>query len=372
MPDLETLSPFIARPASLVYRAVSALHRATYDRGWRRTQRLPVPVVSVGNLEVGGTGKTPAVAALAQAALRAGLRPAILTRGYGGSGRAGVLRNGAWMGGAPAAATSRSGGDAASSSGAPDAGDEPLLLSRALPAVPVVVGKRRAENARALLAAGEQVDLFLLDDGFQHRALARDRDLVLLDARRPFANGRMLPAGPLREAPGALRRAHRILLTGAPPDEPLDAGTARLLDRVAPEAPRTRAWIEARGLSSLGDPCARPPELRGLAVHAVAGIARPERFRASLEREGASVVEWSVFRDHHRFTAAEARGLERTAHDAGHVLVTTAKDAMRLAPLRAPGSAWWVFSIALEVEGGWDALLAGLLGGSPPAAADIR
>jgi tetraacyldisaccharide 4'-kinase len=245
------------------------------------------------------------------------------------------------------------------------AGDEPLLLSRALPTVPVVVGKRRAENARALLAGGEGIDLFLLDDGFQHRALARASDLVLLDARRPFGNERLLPAGPLREPPSALRRAHHLLLTGASPHEPIGADVARLLDRAAPEAPRSRAWIEAGGLSSLGDPRAPAPELRGLAVHAVAAIARPERFRASLEREGARVATWSVYPDHHRFSADEARALERAAREAGHVLVTTAKDAVRLAPLQVPGSAWWVFSIVLEVEGGWDALLAGLLGGAP-------
>ncbi len=365
MPDLDALSPLIGRPASLVYRAVSALHRAAYDRGWRRAERLPVQVLSVGNLEVGGTGKTPAVAALAQAALRAELRPAILTRGYGGSGRAGVLRNGAWASGG-------AGGAASGSADVHDAGDEPILLSRALPSVPVVVGKRRAENARALLAAGERVDLFLLDDGFQHRALARDGDLVLLDARRPFANGRLLPAGPLREPPAALRRAHHILLTGAAPDEPPDAGVARLLDRLAPEAARGRAWIETRGLSPLGDPCARAPALRGLDVHAVAAIARPERFRESLEREGARVAEWSVFRDHHRFTPAEARSIECAARDAGHVLVTTAKDAVRLAPLLTSGSDWWVLEIALEVEGGWDALLSELLGGPPPLAGEVR
>lgn len=352
MADLDRLSPLLARPAAILYRAASALHRAAYDRGWRRVERLPVPVVSVGNLEVGGTGKTPAVAALAEAALRAGRRPAILTRGYGGSGDAGVLRGGSWEGGAI--------------EGHAGAGDEPLLLSRALPTVPVVVGKRRAANARALLAAGEPVDLFLLDDGFQHRGLARDRDLVLVDARRPFANGRLLPAGPLREPPAALRRAHRILATGLAPGEPLEEGTAHLLNRIAPGVPLSRAWIEARGLAPLGDPGARVPLLGGLAVHAVAAIARPERFRASLEREGARVEAWSAFRDHHAFTVEEVRGLERAAGERGLALVTTAKDAVRLAPLLAPGSAWWVLRIALVAEEGWDALLARLLGGPDP------
>ena len=364
MPDLESLSPLIAGPASLLYRAASGLHRECFDRGWRRAERLPVPVVSVGNLVVGGTGKTPAVAALAFAALRAGLRPAILTRGYGGSGEAGVLRDCVWSRGAGAWI----GGDAT----AAGAGDEPRLLSRVLPSVPVVVGKRRAENARALLAAGERVDLFLLDDGFQHRVLARTSDLVLLDARRPFGNGRLLPAGPLREPPSVLRRAHHILLTGTASDESPDEDAARLLDAAAPGVPRTRAWTQPRGLAGLGDATMHPPELRGLAVHAVAGIARPERFRASLEREGARVEAWSVFRDHHRFTADEVRSLERTARDEGHVLVTTAKDAIRLAAHADPGSPWWVLEIALEVEGGWDALLARLLGGTPHVEPDTR
>ncbi len=348
MTDLESLSPLLARPAALLYAAGTALYHAAYDHGWRSVERLERPVLSVGNLEVGGTGKTPAVLALAQAARRAGLHPAVLTRGYGGSGASGLLREGAWVGGP-----------------GPDPGDEPLLLSRALPDMPVLVGARRAEGAREFLARGGRADLFLLDDGFQHRPLARDRDLVLLDARRPFGNGRLLPAGTLREPPPALCRADHLLLTGMRPGEPIAAAVLRAMDRFAPSAPRTRAWVRPRGLAALGGAEASPPSLHGLAVHGVAAIGRPERFRALLEEEGARVEGWSVFRDHHRFGLEEVRELEGAARGRGLALVTTGKDAVRLAAHADPSAPWWVLDITLEVEGGWDALFARLLGAVP-------
>ncbi len=335
------------RAAAGLYRLGAGVYHGLYDRGVLGTDRLPVPVVSVGNLTAGGTGKTPSVRALAAAAAALGRRPAVLTRGYGGR-RAGVLRDGAWDPGGAATAE--------------EAGDEPLLLSRSLPGVPVVVGADRSRRAREFLDAGSVVDLFLLDDGFQHRRLQRSADLVLLDLRRPLGNGELLPAGPLREEPDALGRADHLLLTGGDEGEPVPGSTHAVLARYAPGVPFTRAWLTPARVRLWEGSASAGPSLRGLAVRGVAGIARPERFRAALEEAGAEVRGFSTYRDHHRFTAADVRREEEAARRVGAVPVTTAKDAVRLEPRLSPGAGWAVLEVELEVEGGWERLLRALLG----------
>jgi tetraacyldisaccharide 4'-kinase len=299
-------------------------------------------VISVGNLTVGGNGKTPAVLALARAALDAGTRPAILTRGYRGR-REGTLRVGAWEDGAPAAAA--------------ESGDEPLLLSRRLPEVPVVVGRDRQRGALSLLERNPGVDLFLLDDGFQHRGLFRDRDLVLLDARSPVGNGHLLPAGPLREPARALARAHHLILVVDGPGAGVPEKTAQLLDRVAPRVPRSRAWTAPAGFHPLrGDATWNDAASRGAV--AVAGIARPERFASLLASLGVTVDAWRPFPDHHPFSAEEVAALEREAASRQAPLVTTAKDAVRLEGLTAPDAPWWVLEIALASERPWPVWIA--------------
>lgn len=337
--------PAMLAAAAALYRAGARLYHGLHDRGRLPRQRLPVPVLSVGNLAAGGLGKTPVTRALAEAAQRAGLRPAVLTRGYGGSGRSGVLRAGAWSEGPASAAA---------------CGDEPLWLSRVLPEVPVVVGRDRARGARALLAGGdEKVDLFLLDDGFQHRGLFRDCDLVLLDAERPVANGRLLPAGPLREPPSALRRADHLLLTGDG-----DGPGAEALAELAAAAPGV-PWSYCRRRPGAARPLGRtegdPVALRGRRVHAVTGIARPRRFLATLAEAGVTVAGTSAYRDHHCFTDAELRAAEERARAADAVPVTTAKDAMRLEGRADPARGWLVLELEMELEGGWDAFLTRLL-----------
>jgi tetraacyldisaccharide 4'-kinase len=327
-----------------LYALGSGLFHGLHDRGVVSPARLPAPVVSVGNLTVGGTGKTPAVLELCRAARSRGLRPAVLTRGYGGKGR-GVLRAGAWPHGRATAE---------------EAGDEALLLSRALPQVPVVVGKRRAEEGRALLESGERVDLFVLDDGFQHRRLHRDRDLILLDLVDPLGNGHLLPAGSLRESPRGLGRADHVLVTGGDPGEPVSPRVRDLLGGLGAEPPCTRAWYRTVGVRPLCAEGPGPESLAGRDVVSVAAIARPERFRAQLAREGAAVRQAVTFRDHHRFTRAEIGDLERRARVDGAALVTTAKDAVRLEGQVDPGAGWLVLDVELEVEGGWARLFSRL------------
>jgi len=302
--------------------------------------RLSVPVISVGNLEAGGTGKTPVVLALCRAALAAGFQPAVLTRAYRARSPRGVLRGGHIRGQAATAV---------------EVGDEPLLLSRSIPEAPILLGKDRANSARIWLEEGKAVDLFVLDDGFQHRRLARDANVVLLDATRPLGNGYLLPAGPLRERPDALRRATHIVFTGNPAPSPEALEVAATY---APGARVLRAWSEPGELRGLD--AGPAPEPRGLRVHGVCGIARPDRFRDALRAAGAEVAGWSAYPDHHRFRKAEVRREENLARARGAVPVTTTKDAVRLEG--RTGVPWFVLESRLEVEGGWDAFLGSALG----------
>jgi len=329
--------------------AGAGVYHALHDAGLLPREHLQVPVWSVGNLVVGGTGKTPAVLALARAARSRGRRVAVLTRGYGGTAE-GVLRNGEWV-------------EPPVSNGVP--GDEALLLSLRLSDVPVVVGRNRARGAKRLLSQ-EPVDLVLLDDGFQHRALGRDRDVVLLDAERPLGNGRRLPAGPLREGARALRRADLILATGGLPADPVPERIRRLAERYAPQARLRAAWTKPAGIRPLGGEAPQPAETwSGVGVLLVSAIARPGRFRRLLERSGCRVGDAVAFRDHHVFRPQEVRELERRAREGGLRLVTTAKDEVRLwrVPRQEP---WWVAEIELGVQGGWEELVEGLE--KPPGA----
>ncbi|RMG43824.1 MAG: tetraacyldisaccharide 4'-kinase [Acidobacteria bacterium] len=326
-------------PLGWLYLAAAQAHHALYDRGWRRPRRVSRPVVSVGNLTVGGSGKTPAVAWLASALARRGFAVGIVSRGYGRRRDGGTLVAG------------REGRAVAS---VRDAGDEPVWLARTARAHAVVVARDRRRGAELAIELGCEV--ILLDDGFQHRRLHRDLDLLLLDARRPFGEGRPLPAGTLREPPAALLRAGLLVLTGAP--EPLARRPAFLDHPELPEplrdllaaVPRDRRPpVTAAALVPvavrLPDGGVRDPSwLTGRPVVAVSGIARPERFARTLERLGADLREHLAWPDHHWFTEADAERIAAAADAAGGPLViTTSKDAVRW-PEKAPAPA------VLEVE----------------------
>jgi tetraacyldisaccharide 4'-kinase len=326
-------------PAALVYGAASALRNRLYDRGWLGARRVPARVVSVGNLAVGGTGKTPAALWVAEGLASRGHRVGIVARGYR-KRRRGVVVVGEG-GGRPLV-------------GAEDGGDEAVMLARRF-AGPVVTGERRADAA-ALACARFALDAVVLDDGFQHRALARDADLVLLgdDAGGAWP----LPAGPLREWRGNLERADALLTVDAPP--PVAAGVPGFRARLRPAAVvrvEGDAWVEM------------PLEtLAGRQVTAVAGMARPERLAATLRALGASVRRLLAFPDHHRYGAAEALAIAAAAGE--DPVVTTEKDLVkleRLPGLRAP----WALRMRLEVEQG-EALLDLLAGRRSDAQVDLR
>ena len=246
-----TPPPWLA-PLSLVYGAVAGTRRFLYAKGLRRTIRVARPVIVVGNLTVGGTGKTPLVCWLVARLSERGFAPGVVTRGYGGS------RRGVRLVRAP--------------DDAQEIGDEPILIARRT-GVPVAVGRDRPAASQLLVEAG--CDVIVSDDGLQHYRLARDCEIVVVDGDRRFGNGWLLPAGPLRESRARLRGADAVVLNGG--REPL-AGALRMR-------------LEAKKAVALcGGGAAPLHPFAGRAVHAVAGIGNPERFFRLLRAYGIEVV----------------------------------------------------------------------------------
>jgi tetraacyldisaccharide 4'-kinase len=295
--------------------AAAALRGGLYDAGLLRAVRAGAPVVSIGNLAVGGAGKTPTAIAVARRLAARGRTVAVLSRGYGAArADARVVADGV-----------RILLDAAA------AGDEPVLVARRLPAARVLCGPRRADLA--LMAVRDLgADALLLDDGFQHRGLARDLDVVVLDAVNPFGNGRLLPAGPNREPRTALRRAGLVWLSRVDQADPGALPALRALARAA----SGRDPVESRHapVDVLDGALARgfgPDALHGRRVLLLAGIARPEGYRRTLAAMGAAVAVERLFPDHHRFRAAElAEALRAAEASRCELVVTTEKDAVRL------------------------------------------
>jgi tetraacyldisaccharide 4'-kinase len=288
-------------------------------------ERLPCPVVSVGNLTVGGSGKTPFVILAAGMAREGGWRPGILSRGYRGRRRHDPLI----VSGAEEPIASWR-----------QAGDEPVLMAHSVPGAAVAVGKKRLEAGRLLLERG-LADLLILDDGFQHRGLHRDLDIVLVRADNPFGNGRLLPAGPLREPLRALARADAIVITACPdPESPLVADLERRVREAAAwEVPFLHARTEAAGLLDPRAGESRPPEsLQNHRVYAFCGLADPVPYRRTLMRHRAMLAGFRAFGDHHRYSPRDVRAIYREAEDRGaDLVVTTEKDAIRLEGMELPG-----------------------------------
>ena len=300
------------RLLSFPYGAAIAVRNGLYNRGFLRQERLPCPVIAVGNVTVGGTGKTPTVILLAKLLKDRGRRPAILSRGYGGKakGPVNVVSDGyrillSWR----------------------EAGDEPVLMARSVPGIPVLTGPERVRTGRAAIGKFG-ADVLVLDDAFQHRALFRDLDILLLNGARPFGNGFLLPRGPLREPPSAIGRAHLVIRTGTTEEESDAPATVDALSLPAFRGlHRPRALVEAQTGRIL--PLA---ELQGKKVCAFAGIGHPEAFRRSLAELGAGIVSFKAYPDHHPYSRPHIEALEGLAHESGaEKIVTTEKDGVRLA-----------------------------------------
>lgn len=328
--DFPALSVLLLRPFSFLYGSVVKARNLAYDRGWLPSFSVPAVVVSVGNLTVGGTGKTPLVETLARFFLAEGWKPAVVSRGYGRVGKADV----AVSDGSMIMADSLIGGD------------EPVLLALRLPGVPVLVGVDRVRvSRRAVRDFG--CDLILLDDGFQHRRLRRDVDVVTLRRNEPYGNGRILPAGPLREPKAGLRRGHVAVLTGTGP-VPQDTPCPVMLEAEY----RALHWTEHPSRVK------HPPESLGHRfVFAFSGIGNPRSFERTLEGLEAKLVGHRVFPDHHRYTTEDLRQVGQLAASHGAVaVVTTEKDAMRIGGSWSGDVPLYELSIRLEIKGGQEKL----------------
>jgi tetraacyldisaccharide 4'-kinase len=313
------------RLASIPYGWAVRLRNRLYDRNWNRVHRAAVPVVSVGNLTLGGTGKTPCVEYVARFFRELDLRVAILSRGYG----AGHGPN-----------------------------DEALVLEENLPDVPHLQGADRVASADCAVEELES-EVLVLDDGFQHRRLARNLDIVLVDATNPWGYGRLFPRGLLREPAAGLRRAQVVLLTrcdqvNAEQRDRLRATIARL----APDATIGETIHQALDLCNSEGTSQCLDEVRRQPVIAFCGLGNPDAFRKTLLNLGADVRDFRTYPDHHSYTRTDVEDLRTWARQQATdcLVVTTQKDLVKLRLTQLGGRALYALRIRLHVESGREEL----------------
>jgi tetraacyldisaccharide 4'-kinase len=311
---------FLLVPVSLLFLAVVALRRALYRAGVLRVITIPVPVIVVGNITTGGTGKTPLVAWLAGFLRTHGMRPGVVSRGYAGRHRA------------PAAVPA--GGDAAAF------GDEAVLLARTCGG-PVWVGRDRAATALALLAAAPDCNVIVSDDGLQHYRLGRDVEIAVVDGRRGAGNGLMLPAGPLREPGSRLASMDAIVVN-------VSESATVALKTVKPAAYAMR--VSGNEFYNLLNPerKAGPEQFRSRTVHAIAGIGHPDRFFQLLRRLGIDFTAHS-FPDHHAYVANDIS----LPH--AECILMTEKDAVKCS--RFAHERHWVLPVSAELDAAFGELM---------------
>lgn len=330
---------------SLAYCAGLKLYLIPYRLGIRKKARLGVPVVSIGNIASGGTGKTGMTLFTAEAANRMGVRVCVLSRGYLGAHEhdAAVVSDGRRVLLSPA-----------------EAGDEPYLLASALPGVPVIVGKDRRRTGRmALERFGPE--LVLLDDGMQYYQLHRDLDIVVVNALKPFENGWTFPRGLLREPPGHLARAHWIVISQA---RRLDARNLEVLKqtlaRIAPKAQITTADYQPVGLVRLGSAeCEPVDQLRGRNVATFCALGSPESFEDQVREAGMVPVHSCRLPDHSKPEMTDLVDLMDGATRAGATaVIVSEKDAVKLPVIQKP-LPMFALRVRMHVADG-DALLASI------------
>lgn len=312
-----TRSPWLVllTPFSLVYRIVVELRRLAYRYGLARSHRPGIPVIVVGNITAGGTGKTPLVAWLASHLQSRGYRPGIISRGYGGSASH-------W----PQLVHPDSDPDVV--------GDEPVLLAE-LTGCPMAVAPRRVAAVQTLIEHSD-CNVIISDDGLQHYALQRDLEIAVVDGVRRFGSGYSLPAGPLREPVRRLQEVDLVVVNGKA------SGTEYSMRMRLERAHRLKDRGVTRPLS----------DFRGRTVHAVAGIGNPERFFHALQQTGMQLIR-HAFPDHHRFTPADI------GFDDGRPVIMTGKDAVKCRPFASDND--WYVPVRVELSAGFSAQLDALL-----------
>lgn len=288
-------------PASWMYRGVMTLRNRHYERG--EAQRVNVPVISVGNITTGGVGKTPMVMLIARRLLEAGMRPAICMRGYG----------------APRDSIS----------------DEHAEYAQSFPDVPIIANPDRVSALRAHLDEDHATDCVLLDDGFQHRRLHRDLDLVLIDATQETFSQRLLPAGHLRESPSGLRRAHGVIVTHSNSTDEMLTALIHRYHGAPPLAWARHIWTALRVLHASGESCHDPSWLRDKRVATLLGIGNPTPIHHQLTNYGATIACDIPVRDHERYDKAKLHAIR---HRLDHLkildaMVVTQKDWVKLQDL---------------------------------------
>lgn len=293
-------------PLSLLYGGITWFIRLSFRRGWRSSWRAPRPVIVVGNLTAGGNGKTPVVIWLVQALQQRGIRAGVVSRGYGGKAER-----------YPLLVTT----DTPTS----QAGDEPVLIAQRTQA-PVAVAPQRRLAVEALLAS-HALDVIITDDGLQHYALQRDREIVVVDGARRFGNGWWLPAGPMRERASRLRDVNAVIVNGG------EAQAGEISMTLQPGRAINLLNGEIRALTQL-------PE-----IVAMAGIGHPPRFFTTLRQQGITPIAEIAFADHHAYSEAELSGLIQK----GQCLLMTEKDAVKCR--RFAHADWWYLPVDAQLSG---------------------
>lgn len=323
------------RGVSILYHGWQEARRAAYSVGLLRSFQLPRPVISIGNLTLGGTGKTPTVMTVCQFLLAQGHRPAVLSRGYGGTI------------GKTVRVVSNSIGHP---QGPDEVGDEPSLMADRLRGVPVVVSSDRVSAARYALET-LHLDVFVLDDGYQYHRLKKNLNLLVVDACDPFGNGDVFPRGTLRESVDQLGRADAVLLTHvADPDRTLE-----LQKYIRPYLSGARIFTSRHRiveLVPLASGNSLPFEkIRGMRILAVAGIGQPDRFVRMLQEGGANPAAVYLYSDHYRYRLEDLEEIEAEANRLEvRWIVTTEKDAVRIKTLGRPMETWWAARLELVID----------------------
>lgn len=319
--------------AAAAYRAALTARSASYRIGLLSTRGLPVPVISVGNVTVGGNGKTPLAEVVVLALREMGARPALISRGYGRRTRGvRIVADGGGL-----------------RLGARDGGDEPVLLAEHLPGVPIVVGESRYE-AGAVAVGTCFANALVLDDGFQHRTLNKDLEIVVVSGSDSWGNGRLFPRGSLREPLSALKRAGLVVVTN-PPTAAASSDIAQVLRLRASAATVLCGAYRPTSLRRGDHVRAEAPEaLCGRKVLLLAGLATPSGFVATAEGLGAEVAGLAEFPDHHWYTAGDlARVAARVRETGAEAVLTTEKDWVRLREMPLGDVPFWVLSVRLDM-----------------------